>query len=117
MKYFTKRKGRSGDIIFLTPKKSFIDKISSCDGWVIRLVLTYNIKKLSSLLGCQCALDFDSETKITEIISKNGDTFFTDPIHYKISLIFMDSFLLSTYSDDHIDVADIFFKRMTNKVT
>lgn len=82
---------------------------------MIRLVTTYNIKKLSSLLGCQCALDFDSETKITEIISKNGDTFFTDPIDYRISTIFMDGFLLSSYCEHHIDMVDSFFKKMTSQ--
>lgn len=108
-----KNKAKNGNIV--TFKNSFYDLIKDADGWVIRVFISTLLKKIGEYKG-NLSINFECDNKINDIINKNGETKFPDPIIHKICYCFIDGMERSTEKDVSIIYQSIktFFEKIEN---
>lgn len=117
MRPYSIRRSKGGNTSILTLREPFLVMIEGADGWCIRLLISKLIKQLGELKG-RITLDLDSESSIDEIIAKNGEHFFDDPIDYELSMFFINGLLSSRTARNEKELFSLiclFFDRQTQK--
>ncbi|MEQ9905250.1 hypothetical protein [Pectobacterium aroidearum] len=96
--YYSIRKNRTNNLHIISFKKSFFKRIANEDGWVIRVFIHVLLNKVREFKP-NAVLDLDSESKINDVINKNGDYIFNDHVFTVISESFIDGITHSTIKD------------------
>ncbi|KHN50879.1 hypothetical protein OI70_21555 [Dickeya fangzhongdai] len=107
-----KNKSRTGNII--TFKQSFYKLIRDDNGWVIRVYLHVLKEKIGEFKS-NLTFDLDSSKRINEVIEKNGDHYFDEPLLHYISEVFIDGIAKSTIKDP--DMLYLMIKTFFVKIT
>ncbi|WP_113626236.1 hypothetical protein [Pectobacterium peruviense] len=98
--------------------KSFFKRIENEDGWVIRVFIHVLLNKIK-VFKPNVVLDLDSEIKINDIINKNGEYDFNDPVFHLISESFIDGLTHSIIKDFEViftAISTFFMKMQVNDV-
>ncbi|MEQ9916585.1 hypothetical protein ABRQ01_07935 [Pectobacterium aroidearum] len=96
--YYSIRKSRASNLHIISFKKSFFKRIENEDGWVIRVFIHVLLHKIRGFKP-KAVLDLDSESKINDVINKNGDYISNDHVLHVISESFIDGLTHSTIKD------------------
>ncbi|MFJ5357456.1 hypothetical protein [Pectobacterium sp. CHL-2024] len=116
--YYSIRKSRTNSLHIISFKKSFFKRMENEDGWVIRVFIHVLLNKVREFKP-NAVLDFDSESKINDIINKNGDYIFNDHVLHVISESFIDGLTHSTIKDVEViftAISTFFMKMLANNV-